>query len=167
MDAYAGGQLNTFTDRKGSRTVTSPRPGTVLTSEEHTSPGSKPARRRVVRLTALPIVETGTRTGTYPRADTTADVTAEPAPRPESGGAHRARRHRGFPASRDDWLVIAERVVGDWTSTLRAALLATLVVAAVLTTIGLVFGAVPALAAGGFALFVFLVGRRRGGSPHD
>lgn len=98
-------------------------------------------------------------------SDDAADSTRQRPPRPESGGAHRARR-RAFPVSRDDWLVLAERVVGDWTATLRAALLIALALAAVLTTVGLVFGAIPALAGAGLVLVVFLVGRRRGGAAH-
>jgi hypothetical protein len=92
------------------------------------------------------------------------DATPQPPPRRESGGAHRATRAHGLPTSRDDWLVLAERVVGDWAATLHAALLMVLAVAAVIMVIGLVFGTGPALATAFLALLVFLVGRRRGGS---
>jgi hypothetical protein len=91
------------------------------------------------------------------------DATPEPPPRRESGGAHRARRRRVFPTSRDDWLVLAERVVGDWAATLRTALLLVLAVAAVLTMVGVAFGPEPALAAAFLAFLVFLAGRDRGG----
>lgn len=97
-----------------------------------------------------------------------ADVAAQSNPKP-SGGArpkHRSDRGRSLPTSRDDWLVLAERVVGDWAATLRAALLLVLVVAGAIMGIGLAFGLAAALASVGIALLVFLVGRRRdGGSP--
>lgn len=94
------------------------------------------------------------------------DATPVPPPRRESSGAHRATRGHGLPTSRDDWLVLAERVVGDWAATLRAALLMVLAVAAVIMVIGLVFGLGPALATAFLALIVFLVGRHHGGFRH-
>lgn len=101
----------------------------------------------MVRLAALPEV----------------DASPEPPPRRESGGAHRASRRRLLPTTRDDWLVLAERVVGDWAATLRTALLLVLAVVAVLMTIGVAFGPRPALAAAFLAFLVFLAGRDRGG----
>jgi hypothetical protein len=102
--------------------------------------------RRTVRLTALPDVQN---TPERPRAS-------------ESGGAHRVVRAHALPTSRDDWLVLAERAVGDWAATLRAALLLLLAVAAGIMVIGLLFGVGPALATAFLALLVFVVGRRRG-----
>jgi len=104
----------------------------------------KPSRR-TVRLTALPAVET---TPERPRTS-------------ESGGAHRAARAHALPTSRDDWLVLAERAVGDWAATLRAALLLLLAVAAGIMVIGLLAGVGPALAIAFLALLVFVVGRHR------
>ena len=99
-------------------------------------------------------------------ADPGVSEVAATAARPDSGGAHRASRPQLFPTSRDAWLVLAERVVGDWAATLRAALLLVLAVAAAIMVIGLVFGIGPALATAILALLVFLGGRHRGGSVH-
>jgi hypothetical protein len=129
--------------------VTSLEPGAAPSSEGNRpvdTPTGKTAGRRRVRLAALP----------------DANATSEQPPRRESG-AHRARRGRGFPTSRDDWLVLAERLVGDWAATLRTALLLVLAVAAVLAMIGFAFGPEPALAAAFLAFLVFLAGRDRGG----
>ncbi|MGH3759485.1 hypothetical protein [Actinophytocola sp.] len=98
-----------------------------------------------------------------------AEADTKPATRPvpepaATSRAHGAHRGRALPASRDDWMVLAERVVGDWAATLRAALLLGLAVAAVIMVIGLLVGPGPALAAAFLALLVFLVGRHRGGS---
>lgn len=92
------------------------------------------------------------------------EVESVPAPRraSEPGGAHRAARAHGLPTSRDDLLILAERIVGDWAATLRAALFLLVAVVAAITVIGLVLGAGPALATGFLALLVFLAGRRRG-----
>lgn len=132
--------------------MTSLRPGTAPTPEEKTpidTPPKKSAGRRTVRLTAL--------------ADL--DSEQESPPSVEVFPAHRHRRAAVLPTSRDDWLVLAERVVGDWAATLRSALLLVLAVAAMLTVIGLVFGPGIALACALILLIVFLVGRRRDGSP--
>jgi hypothetical protein len=132
--------------------VTSLKPGAAPRPEENrpidTPPTSKVSRRRIVRLTAI------------------ADATPPPAaPRTDevrpSGPRH--ARGRSLPSSRDDWLVLAERVVGDWAATLRSALLLGLAVTAVIMVIGLVFGTGAALATTFLALLVFLAGRRRGG----
>ena len=88
------------------------------------------------------------------------------ATRADSGGAHRISRPHLFPTSRDAWLVLAERAVGDWAATLRTALLLVLAVAAAIMVVGIVFGAGPALATAILALLVFLYGRDRGGSIH-
>jgi len=103
--------------------------------------------RRTVRLTANADAET---TPARPRTS-------------ESGGAHRAARAHALPTSRDDWLVLAERAVGDWAATLREALLLFLAVAAGLMVIAFLFGVGPALAAAFLALLVFVVGRHRDG----
>jgi hypothetical protein len=88
------------------------------------------------------------------------------ATRGDSGGAHRITRPHLFPTSRDAWLVLAERAVGDWAATLRAALLLVLAVAAAIMVVGTVLGAGPALATAILALLVFLAGRDRSGSVH-
>jgi hypothetical protein len=102
-------------------------------------------RRRTVRLTSL-TDDAGVR---------------EAPPATEAGAAPRAGRGLPLPTSRDDWLVLAERVVGDWAATLRAALLLLLAVAAVIMLVGVAFGAGPAMATAFLALLVFLAGRRR------
>jgi hypothetical protein len=109
-----------------------------------------PSARRTVRLAELP--------------DELTDVASTPDRRrqPVSGGAHRAARPHALPTSRDDWLVLAERAVGDWAATLRAALLLFLAVAAVIMVIGIVAGVGPASAAAFLFLLLFLAGRRRG-----
>lgn len=140
--------------------MTSLDPGAAAPEEKRTieTPLSSKVsgRRRTVRLTTL--------TDDAP-VDTPPDPPSVPMPR--SGGAHRADRgaDRGhvLPTSRDDWLVLAERVVGDWAATLRAALLLVLAVAAMLMVIGIVFGVGPALAIAFVALLVLLAGRRRDG----
>ncbi|MPZ85089.1 MAG: hypothetical protein GEV28_33765 [Actinophytocola sp.] len=104
-----------------------------------------------MRLTSLADVDVS--------QDSAPSVEIVPAPR----NRHR-RRAAVLPASRDDWLVLAERVVGDWAATLRVAFLLVLAVAAVLTVIGLVFGPGIALASALIVLIVFLAGRRRDGS---
>jgi hypothetical protein len=100
--------------------------------------------RRTVRLTSLADVES---TPARPRVS-------------ESRGAHRAVRASALPTSRDDWLVLAERAVGDWAATLRVALLLFLAVAAGIMVIGILFGTGPALATAFLALLVFVAGRR-------
>jgi hypothetical protein len=94
-----------------------------------------------------------------------ADVDTTPAvrPVPERGARHRASRGLAVPTSRDDWLVLAERVVGDWAATLRTALLLVLALAAAIMVIGLVFGLGAALATAFLALIPLLAGRRRDG----
>ena len=79
-------------------------------------------------------------------------------------------RHTGrspLPTSRDDWLRLAERAVGDWAATLRAALLLLLAFAGLILSIGIAFGLESAAAASAVGLLVFLAGRRRGGSASD
>jgi hypothetical protein len=112
-----------------------------------TAPSPVATSRRTVRLTAL------------------AEVDTTPAPRlmPERGARHRASRGLALPTSRDDWLVLAERVVGDWAATLHAALFLALALAAAIMVIGLVFGLGAALATAFVALIVLLAGRRRDG----
>jgi hypothetical protein len=94
-----------------------------------------------------------------------ADVDTTPAPRqmPERGARHRASRGLAVPTSRDDWLVLAERVVGDWAATLRAAMLLALALAAAIMVIGLVLGLGAALATAFVLLIVLVAGRRRDG----
>ena len=72
---------------------------------------------------------------------------------------------RGFvPTSRDDWLRLAERMVGDWAATLRAALGLALLFAAAVVVIGVVLGPISAAVAALVGLVVFLLGRGRGDS---
>lgn len=134
--------------------MTSLRPGTDQTPGEKRPIDTTPKNvegRRIVRLTSLADVDVS--------QDAPPSVEVVPAPR------HRHRRRAAaLPTSRDDWLVLAERVVGDWAATLRVALLLVLTVAAVLTVIGVVFGAGIALASALIVLIVFLAGRRRDGS---
>jgi hypothetical protein len=111
-----------------------------------TSARSFTTRRRTVRLTAI-----------------TDEAGVPDAPHAtEAGAPPRAGRGLPLPTSRDDWLVLAERMVGDWAATLRAALLLLVAVAAVIMVVGLAFGAGPAMATAFLALLVFLAGRRRG-----
>ncbi len=178
MVGQAGGHLNTDTDTdepdaapcwhreprmfrepwrpseliERQRTVTSLEPGAAPKPEKNapidTRTKSQATGRRTVRLAALADVDAG---GTgRPPAETRAY-----APRHARAHAH------ALPTSRDDWLVLAERVVGDWAATLRAALLLGLAVAAVIMVIGLVLGAGAALATAFLALLVFVAGRRR------
>jgi hypothetical protein len=83
-----------------------------------------------------------------------------PQPRTEAG-------RFSVPKSGDDWLRLAERVVGDWAATLRNALLLLLAFAAIAVSIGFAFGVESAAAAAAVGLVVFLAGRRWGGSASD
>jgi hypothetical protein len=125
--------------------VTSLDPGTGPTPGE-TPPISK--GRRTVRFAA--------------HADARPD---EQPPTEATIPAPRSGRGLALPTSRDDWLVLAERAVGDWASTLRSALLMLLVVAGAIMAVGVVFGAAAALASAGIVLLVYLVGRQRDGGP--
>ena len=71
-------------------------------------------------------------------------------------------RARNVPVSADDWLRIAEWVIGDWAATLRTALLVVVLFAGVLTGIGIAFGPEFALLGGITGAIVFLVGRLAG-----
>lgn len=71
-------------------------------------------------------------------------------------------RERNVPVSADDWLRIAEWVIGDWAATLRTALLVVVLFAGVLTGIGFAFGPEFALLGGIAGAIVFLVGRLGG-----
>jgi hypothetical protein len=66
---------------------------------------------------------------------------------------------------RDRVLRLAELVVGDWAPTLREALVRVLVFAVVLVALGVAFGAEVAAAGAAVGVLMFLVGRRRAGSP--
>jgi hypothetical protein len=72
-------------------------------------------------------------------------------------------RRRFTPTARDDWLRLAEWLVGDWAATLRQALRLVLLFLAVVLVIGVTFGFGFALAAFLVGTVVFLAGRRRGG----
>lgn len=69
------------------------------------------------------------------------------------------------PTTLDYWLRLAERAVGDWAATLRAALVLTLLFVAAVVAIGIVFGPIPAAAATAVGATIFLIGRSRGDSP--
>jgi hypothetical protein len=68
-------------------------------------------------------------------------------------------RARHLPVSADDWLRIAEWLIGDWAATLRTALLVLVLFAGVLTGIGFAFGPEFALLGGITGAVIFLVGR--------
>ncbi|HWM06083.1 MAG TPA: hypothetical protein VNP92_27380 [Actinophytocola sp.] len=132
--------------------MTSLDPGTGPTPGENRAIDTPPISkgRRTVRFTA--------------RAD--ADARPDEHPQVEAAiPAPRSGRGLALPTSRDDWLVLAERAVGDWASTLRSALLILLVVAGAIMAVGIVFGAAAALASAGIVLLVYLVGRQRDGGP--
>jgi len=71
-------------------------------------------------------------------------------------------RARHLPVSADDWLRIAEWLIGDWAATLRTALLVLVLFAGVLTGIGFAFGPEFALLGGITGAVIFLVGRLGG-----
>lgn len=139
------------TRSKGHRTVTSIRSGTAPAPGENRPidphPTTKAPGRRTVQLAALA------------RTDVPVDPPppAVIVPEPRAAGL----------TSRDGWLRLAERVVGDWTATLRAALLLVLVFAGMVVSLGVAFGPGSALAASSVGLLVFLAGRRRGGSASE
>lgn len=86
------------------------------------------------------------------------EAIAAPGPRPAT--------HSPRPAVlRDRVLRLAELVVGDWAPTLREALVRVLVFAAVLAALGIAFGAEVAAVGAVVGVVMFLVGRRRAGSP--
>ncbi|HEV8561737.1 MAG TPA: hypothetical protein VGR06_35905 [Actinophytocola sp.] len=63
-----------------------------------------------------------------------------------AGGPPRARtgrpvtRSRSLPHTRDGWLCLAERTLGDWATTLHAAFLMLAAIAGFVVLIGLLFG---------------------------
>jgi len=71
-------------------------------------------------------------------------------------------RDRHVPVSADDWLRIAEWLIGDWAATLRTALLVAVLFVGVLTGVGFAFGPEFALLGGITGAVVFLVGRLGG-----
>lgn len=71
-------------------------------------------------------------------------------------------RARRFPVSADDWLRIAEWLIGDWAATLRTALLVAVLFVGVLTGVGFAFGPEFALLGGITGVGVFLAGRLGG-----
>ncbi|OLF11664.1 hypothetical protein BLA60_12080 [Actinophytocola xinjiangensis] len=72
-----------------------------------------------------------------------------------------------IPTTRDGWLRVAERVVGDWAATLRNAFVLLLAFAAMIALIGIAVGVESAGAAMAVGVVVFLFGRRRDGSVSD
>ncbi|GAB1513821.1 hypothetical protein JCM33774_58630 [Actinophytocola sp. KF-1] len=87
---------------------------------------------------------------------------AEPEPVTSPAPRHPAK-HALRPASRDRFLRVAERVVGDWAPTLREALVRVLVFAVVLVALGLTLGVEVAAAGAAVGFVMFLIGRRRTG----
>jgi hypothetical protein len=129
-----------------------------------TPSSAKSGGRRVVRLADLPDESAAPDSLSAARGSNQDVFGDAPNPVPDASRTNGSGTCRAYalPASRDDWLVLAERVVGDWAGTLRAALLLVLAVAAVIMAVGLLFGVGIALATAFLALLVFLVGRRRG-----
>ncbi|WP_143229521.1 hypothetical protein [Actinophytocola xanthii] len=84
-------------------------------------------------------------------------------PPPRRTALPEPRRRRFSPTARDDWLRLAEWLVGDWAATLRQALWMALLFLAVVLVIGVAFGLGIALATLAVGTVVFLAGRRRGG----
>lgn len=126
---------------------TAPAPGEKRAIELQQS--SKRPHRRTVQLAELAVVDD--------QPDPPLPPVVIPAPRTETD-------RFSIPKSGDDWLRLAERVVGDWAATLRNALLLLLAFAAMVVSIGFAFGVASAAAATAVGLLVFLAGRRRGGS---
>jgi hypothetical protein len=132
------------------RTVTILRPGTVPAPEEKstntTQPLERAPRRRRVQLAVL------------------AATREDPAPPPPRLPTMPEPRRRHFaPTARDDWLRLAEWLVGDWAATLRQALRLALLFLAVVLALGVTLGVGVALATVLIGMVVFLAGRRRGG----
>lgn len=119
-------------------TVTRIRPETAMTPEEGRSPDLERPVRRTVWLAA----------------DVEPEPTTSPAP-------SRPAKHALRPVTRDRFLRLAERVVGDWAPTLREALVRVLVFAVVLVALGVALGAEVAAAGAAVGVVMFLVGRRR------
>jgi hypothetical protein len=71
------------------------------------------------------------------------------------------RRVGRLLTTRDGWLRMAELVIGDWASTLWAGFLVLMAFAAIVVTIGVVFGSVSAMIGAALLFVVYLIGRRR------
>jgi hypothetical protein len=129
--------------------VTSVGPGTAQ-APDATSPVNPPetSKRPDRRTIQLPV---SVEAGAAPEPPPAVVVVPEP-------------RRSPLPTSRDDWLRLAEHLVGDWTATLRDALVLALLFAAMITSIGIAFGPTSAAAATTVGLVVFLAGRRQGTS---
>lgn len=132
LQAYAG--ITTDESRKRG-TVTRIRPESTMTPEENRP--QPPQTRRSVRL-----------------------------PAPDEPVRHTARQESGVPAParggmKDQVLRVAERVVGDWAPTLRAAALRVALFALVLIAVGIAFGVKFAVLGAVVGFVMFLVGRRR------
>jgi hypothetical protein len=135
-----------------ARTVTSLDPGTAPAPAEERAidlqqSGTRPNRRRTVRLAEL--------AGLDESPEPPPPPVVIPEPRADAG-------HFSMPRSGDDWLRLAERVVGDWAATLRNALLLLLAFVAMVVSIGIALGVESAVAAAAVGLLVFLAGRRCG-----
>lgn len=118
--------------------------GSEIESTPYEASGARPDRR-TVWLTSVSDPEIVT-----PRQPIDA------APRSTTG------RVRHLLTTRDGWLRLAELVIGEWASTLRAGFLLLAVLVAVVVTIGVVFGVVSAVVGAVPLLVVYLIGRRRG-----
>ncbi|MFI7680301.1 hypothetical protein [Actinophytocola sp. NPDC049390] len=92
----------------------------------------------------------------------TVRLAADAEPEPTTGPAPRLpAKHALRPATRDRFLRVAERVVGDWAPTLREALVRLLAFVVVLVALGLALGVQVAAAGAAVGFVMFLVGRRR------
>ena len=102
----------------------------LLREEQETlvsQPGStaEQPERRIVHLEVI----AGTQVGGSP-----------PHRRTRGTGRMTRRSRRPLPTTRDGWLLLAERTLGDWASTLHGAFLMLAAVAGLIVLIGLVFG---------------------------
>lgn len=136
--------------------MTSLRPETATRPEEHSpvetarSQETAGTERRIVQLEVL----------ADPGPERLGKPTGKPKP-PSSVSGTPARR---VPVTGDDWLRLAELVVGDWTSTLREALVRVVWFTCVLIALGVAFGVEVALVGATAGVMSFLVNRRRSSS---
>lgn len=139
--------------RESKRTVTTLRLETAATPDGKRATDPEPVQaRRTVRLQVLAAMRE--------EADqASVDVSAARLPTPDQPLVRVRPRARNVPVSADDWLRIAEWVIGDWAATLRTALVVLVLFAGVLTGVGVAFGPEFALLGGITGAFVFLVGR--------
>src|SRR6266536_2405157 len=90
-------------------------------------------------------------------------------PAPEEPARHTVPRQRHVPdparsTMKDSLLRVAERMVGGWAPTLRAAALRVVLFTLVLIAVGIAFGGGIALLGVALGVVMFLVGRHRAGA---